>query len=591
MGSALKNNSAIMPKLLNPTLFQHPKTSLILVVDDDRSLRILLQKILELEGLQVIEAEGGEQALKICQRLQPDIVLLDGLMPTMDGITCCQHLCALYGDRIAVVMLTQLDDAESIDRAFAAGAIDYLVKPIHPSILRQKVLRILQQTVLIQQLHQANQQLEHYTQFYNLALRERTAQFQTALRLEQALDRVVDRVCDAWDDTQVLQIAVQEIALILNPIRCNAGLYDLEKMVSRVYSEYTTSLKTYKNRMLKMAELPEVYQSLMQGFPVQFCSVQLSILDGQTSLFAFPIRHGKQTVGDLWLTYPADRVLDDLELRLISQVATQCAIRIQQAHTNQSSQAQIKELERLNQVKDDFLSTVSHELRSPVTNIRIAAQMLEKLATQAKTETGEVVIQNSSFQRGLVYLQVIQTESDREVELINDLLDLQRLETGNQPVNLTFIYLENWILDLIQPFQERAEQQQQTLRLQVDFNLPPIESNPNSLSRVLTELLHNACKYTPPQERIQLSIQFDLIANRFEIRITNTGIEIPESEQERIFDKFYRIPTGDRWKQGGTGLGLALVKRLVENLGGLIWVESSAGQTCFVVQLPLRTTY
>jgi signal transduction histidine kinase len=580
-----------MAKLLNPTLCQYLKTSLILVVDDDRGFRTLLQRILELEGLQVIEAEGGKQALEICQQLQPDIVLLDGLMPTMDGITCCQQLCALYGDRMAVVMLTQLDDSVSIDRAFAAGAIDYLVKPIHPSILRQKVMRILQQTALIQQLHQANQQLEHYTQFYNLALRERTAQFQTALRLEQTLDRVVDRVCDAWDDAQILQIAVQEIALVLDPIRCNAGLYDSEQMTSRVSSEYTTSLKTYKNRVLNMAELPEIYQSLMQGLSVQFCSLQLSILDGQTSLFAFPICYGKQIVGDLWLVYPADRVLDDLELRLVSQVTIQCGIGIQQSHKNQSFQAQIKELERLNRVKDDFLSTVSHELRSPVTNIRIAAQMLDRLATQAKVESGEVLIQNANFKRGLVYLQVVQTESDREIELINDLLDLQRLETGNQPVNLTFIYLESWILDLISPFQERAEQQRQTLQLQIDFNLPPIESNPNSLSRILTELLHNACKYTPPQECIQLSIQFDSMTHIFEIRITNTGVEIPELERERIFDKFYRIPTADRWKQGGTGLGLALVKRLVESLKGLIWVESSAGQTCFVVQLPLREIY
>ena len=580
-----------MKELVNPTLFQPTRSSLVLVVDDDGGLRGLLRNTIEQAGYQVIEAEDGKQALETCQRLQPDIVLLDALMPTMDGITCCQKLCALYGDRIAVMMVTQLDDAESINRAFAAGAIDYVVKPIQPLVLRQKVQKMTQQAASMRRLHQANQELEQYTQFYNVALRERTAQFQRAVELEQVLERVISRACDALNEAQILKIAVKELASALKPIRCNAGLYEHDRQASSVCCEYTSSLKSYQNRVLKMDKLPEVYQQLIQGSPTHFCSIQLSILDGQTSMFVFPIRYEEHSVGDLWLVCEVNRVLDDLELRLAKQVAKQCAIAIQQVRSNRAFQDQIKELERLNQVKDDFLSTVSHELRSPVANIRIAAKILEQLVNRAKEEFGETVIQNPSLKKGLTYLQVIQSESDREIELINDLLDLQRLETGNQPINLTFIYLEEWIIDLMQPFQERARLHQQHLCLEIDSNLPPIESNPNSLSRVLTELIHNACKYTPPHEFIRIAIKFQSESNAVQISVLNTGVEISEDERDRIFEKFYRIPDGDRWKQGGTGLGLSLVKRLVENLRGSIQVESSSLQTRFTVQLPLKAGY
>jgi len=133
-----------------------PRTSTILIVDDDRAMRLLLKLAMEVEGYTVIEAQDGEQCLVEFAYHQPQMVLLDAVMPGMDGFTCCQQLrqrstglAGLAGSEIAeiaevpVLMITVLDDSDSVDRAFEAGATDYVTKPIHWAVLCQRVRRLL----------------------------------------------------------------------------------------------------------------------------------------------------------------------------------------------------------------------------------------------------------------------------------------------------------------------------------------------------------------------------------------------------------------------------------------------------------------
>ncbi len=134
---------------------------LILIVDDDKSMRILMRQAMEKEGYQVAEVSDGEQCLFAYTRLHPAIVLLDAMMPVMDGFTCCMQLRALPGgESTPVLMITGLDDRESVDRAFEVGATDYVTKPIHWAVLRQRVRRLIQQSQLYQQLEAANQALQ-----------------------------------------------------------------------------------------------------------------------------------------------------------------------------------------------------------------------------------------------------------------------------------------------------------------------------------------------------------------------------------------------------------------------------------------------
>jgi len=566
---------------------QSSKISSVLVVDDDWGIRTLLRQILEQQGYEVIEAEDGRQALEICQSLQPEVVLLDILMPIMDGVTCCQQLHALYGDQIAILMISNLHDLNSINRAFEAGAIDYMVKPIRPLILSQKVLKIMQQTSAVRQLQQINVELERSVQAHSLVLEERTGQLQRALALETILKRITDRVRDSLDETQILQTAVEELAVAMDTIRCNASLYDHEQRVSSVCYEQAIGSTLYHSRVLKMDAFPEVYQSLLQGVCTQFCSIELFPEQEQTSMFVFPIQQEEQSIGDIWLVCKPRRTLDALERRLIQQVANQCAIALRQSRLYQAAQTQIKELKQLNQVKDNFLHVVSHELRSPVTNILMAAQMLEKLVFSTKEPQSNTVPNSSNYAKGLSYLQIIQTECDREINFIDSLLDLQELEAESQSDRFTLIDLKKWLHDLTRPFLAQTQPRQQTLSLHLPVDLPSIEINPHLLNRILTELLHNACKYTPSGETITLSVSCDPTFKTLQISVTNTGIEIPLEEHDRIFDRFYRIPSSDRWGRGGSGLGLAIVKQAVKSLDGSVQVKSFNRQTCFTVQIPL----
>ena len=160
-------------------------TPLILIVDDDRFTRTHLRRRLESEGYQVEEAEDGKQALEAYARLRPDVVLLDITMPITDGFACCAQLQKLQMNDVShhpqthesaqktqnylmastpVLMITGLEDQQSVDQAFEVGAADYFTKPIHWALLRHQVRRLIQQSQLYRQLEDTNQKLEEVNQ-------------------------------------------------------------------------------------------------------------------------------------------------------------------------------------------------------------------------------------------------------------------------------------------------------------------------------------------------------------------------------------------------------------------------------------------
>lgn len=161
---------------------------LVLVVDDDRSLRALLCFAMEEEGYQVVEANNGENCLAEFMRLQPDLVLLDAVMPVMDGFTCCSQLRTLpIAEHTPVLMITVLDDRESVDRAFTVGATDYVTKPIHWPVLRQRVTRLLDVSRSHRQVKKITEALQKQTQRERLfrGIAQRLTQ---ALTLEEILN-------------------------------------------------------------------------------------------------------------------------------------------------------------------------------------------------------------------------------------------------------------------------------------------------------------------------------------------------------------------------------------------------------------------
>lgn len=439
----------------------------------------------------------------------------------------------------------------------------------------------IQQSELYQQVQSLNMGLEKQVQAH-------AAQLQLAFEFEATLKRITDRVRDSLDEEQILQTAVTELALAIGVSSCNAAIYDLEQRTSMVRYEYTTSLMPFQGRIVQMNNFWEGYQQLLQGQYFQFCSLLPNPVRGRVAMLACPIVDDQGVLGDLWLVKQNDQVFNDQDIRLVQQVANQGAIALRQARLYQEAQIQVQALEKLNRLKDDFLSTVSHELRTPMTNIKLATQMLEIMLRREQLLTTP----SSPISQ---YFQILRDECQREIGLINDLLDLSRLEAGTEPPVLSPIALQDWFPRAIAPFRERIQEQQQFLSLEIPADLPLLTTDESYLERIVSELLNNACKYTPAQGQIR--VRAGVVSGTasagvqrwLQFRVSNSGIEISAEELSQIFNKFYRIPNNDPWKHGGTGLGLALVKRLIEILGGAIHVTSQAGITCFTVELPLET--
>lgn len=412
-----------------------------------------------------------------------------------------------------------------------------------------------------EQLRSLNARLEHQVQ-------ERTAQLQRSLEHEALLKRITDKVRDSLDEAQILQVAVAELGQVLGAIACEAGIYSIDQTSRTVHYEYTT-LPSTLGQVTKTCDLPTG----------AFCwntAIVPGSINHSTAIFACPIWDDHETIGDLWLFKPVHKSFDELEIRLVQQVANQCAIALRQARLYQAAQAQVTELEKLNQMKDEFLSTVSHELRTPISNMKMAIHML-KLST------------NDEQRRR--YLDILQSQCLRESELINDLLDLQRLEAASYTITLDDeVDLSAWMPTVAKPFHLRSQEQQQSLDICQSPDLAPILTHRASLERILSELLNNACKYTAAHGKIELRVEQTSgvepdLPSKVIFTVRNQA-EIPATELPHIFDKFYRVPNADPWKRGGTGLGLALVQKLVERLGGKIQVLSQLGWTMFEVKLP-----
>jgi signal transduction histidine kinase len=243
---------------------------------------------------------------------------------------------------------------------------------------------------------------------------------------------------------------------------------------------------------------------------------------------------------------------------------------------------QITKLIAQDRLKDEFISKISHDLRAPLMNMRMALKMF-KIST-SKDPAALVILAN---ERHSNYLQILESECEREIGLINNVLDLQKLETGNISLELQSIDLVDWLPTVVETFQCRARQQNMQLDLRLPATSAHLFTDEGSLQRIVSELLHNACKYTAEHQGIYCELEYPEVKNQPLYLLVGNQAEISVVDLPHIFDRFYRVPSADRHKQGGTGLGLSLVRSLVEQLHGQITVQSTNGWTTFTVALPV----
>lgn len=251
----------------------------------------------------------------------------------------------------------------------------------------------------------------------------------------------------------------------------------------------------------------------------------------------------------------------------------------------------LKELDRL---KSNFLATVSHELRTPLTSIIGYSEML------TAGIAGELTQEQHDF------IETIQEKGSQLLELIKGLLDLTKLESGTLILRKSETQISALIDDVLQTFLPHARRKAVELVAACEPAIPSVWGEPARLRQVFSNLVENAIKFTPTGGRITLSARPILVElpsdedgpvvvlrglrrTAVEIRVSDTGIGIPSSERQKVFDAFYQVDSSSTREQGGTGLGLSIVKRLIDAHEGSVSVEENDPQgTVFVVTLPCR---
>lgn len=453
-------------------------------------------------------------------------------------------------------------------RQWQAGEVELLKQ------LATQVGIAVQQAELYEQVQSLNSYLEQ-------KVKQRTTKLQSSVKFETLIRKVTEKVRDSLDEPQILQTVTQEIGRVLNIERCKIELYNSDHSIATVAYEYAIGSPNCQGTVRQVDNFLELYQQLLQKQSLQFVEKipELNPSKLQATRLVCPIFDDQGILGNLWLLRPKEELFEQSEITLVEQVANQCAIAIRQARLYQQSQIQVEELAKLNIIKDDFLRSISHELRTPMSSIQLASETLEALLEK---EIG--INKSATFSR---VLDIFRSACQRQNQLVDDLLTLCYIDAKKETTTMQWLDLSVWIPQIIEPFQKQINTQKQELLVDVFPNLPLFKSDVSTIKRALTELLNNACKYTPAGETILIAAQ--PMPNGVKISVSNTGVEIPLSEQQRVFDKFYRIPNHDPWQYGGTGIGLALVKKLVELLGGKIRLESQHRQTNFIICLPCET--
>jgi signal transduction histidine kinase len=247
-----------------------------------------------------------------------------------------------------------------------------------------------------------------------------------------------------------------------------------------------------------------------------------------------------------------------------------------QAKLYEKTRQYVEQLRELNELKDEFLSNMSDRLRYPLTNMRMAMRNLRQPGIQPERQAR--------------YLDILEQECTKEINLINDLLTLQKLDTHQERPQIVKIDLNSRIQDIAQTFEAKLAEKNISIVVELPSEQLSLETEIESFDRILQELLTNASKYSQPDTTVYLQATHEVQeqVDRIIIKVTNIGRGISEEEATYIFDKFRR--GRGRWTPG-TGLGLALVKSLVQHLNGEITVASipiegsNLSKICFTVNL------
>jgi signal transduction histidine kinase/HAMP domain-containing protein len=339
----------------------------------------------------------------------------------------------------------------------------------------------------------------------------------------------------------------------------------------------STFIRKGEGAMGRMALTREPVQisDILQDATYQSRVREIVVRTGYRAVLAVPLLRESRIIGGLVVNRKTPGEFSPDVIELLRTFATQSALAIQNARLFQEIEEKSRQLEVANRHKSEFLASMSHELRTPLNAvIGFSEVLLERMFGEINPKQDE-------------YLQDILTSGRHLLSLINDILDLAKIEAGRMELEVTDFHLPQAIDNAVTLVRERAARRAITLEVAIDPQLGEIKADERKVKQVMLNLLSNAIKFTPEGGRVD--VHAGLVDGVAEISVIDTGVGIAPEDHEAVFEEFRQVGTDYAKKHEGTGLGLTLCRRFVELHGGKIWVKSQVGQgATFTFTLPVK---
>jgi signal transduction histidine kinase len=535
----------------------------ILIVDDKPEKVLALEAVLEELGQNIVRAYSGREALRALLREEEfAVILLDVNMPGMDGFETAQLIRQRQSTRdVPIIFVTAFSDEMHMQRGYSLGAVDYILAPVVPDVLRSKV-------GVFVELARKNRQLQRQSE----VMLRRTAQLQqlagasmsinSALSVEKMLQVVTDAAREIIGAHQAITL------FILDP-----GSHQRAPRTQAV-SSFSDKYSSWRNKPLELDPIARTIvaqsraatrlsaEELRQHPDWDVVrNVKIPPVVGGILAAPFTGRDGR----NLGVIYLSDRLEGHFthgDETILVQLAQMASIAIVNAF--------FAEERETNRIKDEFLSTLSHELRTPLNAILGWTQLLrmEPLAE----EVG----------RGV---DVIERNARAQAKLIEDLLDVSRITTGKLGLIVKPLRLSKVIesaLDAVKPLADAK--QVKLIWTGINGTVDSLAGDADRLQQVVWNLLSNAIKFTPSGGFVEINV--DRVDHQLRMRVADSGQGISPQFLPYVFERFRQADATSRRSHGGLGIGLAIVRHIVELHGGTVRAESpgeSQGATLTVL--------
>ena len=550
---------------MNPMTELADRPACVLIVDDERHNRELLEVMLAPEGFLLLTAANGEEAIAIVARQPPDLILLDIMMPGMSGYQVAERLKGNPATKqIPIIMVTALHDRDAMMLGLAAGAEDFLTKPVYRAELRMRVRNLLRLKAYGDYFDKYSQVLEGEVDWRTADLAETEHEKQYMRLLQTVAD-------DALREPEApLRARLEELLkLILQAMSArNAALVLYEPETERVITAASAGVASEEvERLATSVELPEERTNETETEALKLTLSDSLRQDGIKSLQGIRLPRHHKLFGVLYIGLDDDRPLTKRELRRLQTLGDRLTVHLDNAMLYSDLRQQVEELGIERELRERFVSILAHDLRGPLSAAKMSAELLIRRTDRVDD-------------KGRSLAGRIERNLDRMDRMIRDLLDVSRVRGGQRlPLRLGRCDLGAVAEEVIE---ELSAAHGDRFELAKSDGILGIWSH-QELHRALWNLGTNAVKYGASDRPITTRIERTPDGVRASVH--NFGDPIPPEKRGRLFDLYSRLRegTGTGW-----GLGLALVRACAEAHGGRISIGESSEEagTTFIIDLP-----